>query len=140
MPQAVNADASPSKAQHTAPATVDGKPSQKNASKPTEQLIGHDMANGRSIGTNSSTKSPKMAKSLAKSMRKPSDRYIRQDEICRALREIILDRQAPASARAAAARTLLDELNRRGHAGDRPLSALSVDELQAELDAGENAG
>jgi hypothetical protein len=53
---------------------------------------------------------------------------------------IVLDATAPASARAAAARTLLDELNRRGNPSDRPLSALSIDELQAELDAGGKAG
>jgi hypothetical protein len=53
---------------------------------------------------------------------------------------IVEDRSAPASARAAAARTLLDELNRRGSAADRPLSALSVDELQAELESGGKAG
>jgi hypothetical protein len=54
--------------------------------------------------------------------------------------EIVVDRQAPASARAAAARTLLDELNRRGNSADRPLSALSIDELQDELKPGEKAG
>jgi len=32
------------------------------------------------------------------------------------------------------------EPNRRGNAGDRPLSALSVDEFKAELKAGEKAG
>jgi hypothetical protein len=54
--------------------------------------------------------------------------------------EIVEDRTAPASARAAAARTLLDELNRRGNWADRTLSALSFEELQAEAGAGKNAG
>jgi hypothetical protein len=53
---------------------------------------------------------------------------------------IVEDSSAPASARAAAARTLLDELNRRGSAADRPLSALSIEELEAELKPGEKAG
>ena len=47
---------------------------------------------------------------------------------------------APASARAAAARTLLDELNRRGKSSDRRLSALSVAEMEAELSVGETGG
>jgi hypothetical protein len=53
--------------------------------------------------------------------------------ICRALTEIVEDRKVPASARAVAARTLLDELNRRGNSGERPLSTTSVAEIEAEF-------
>ena len=72
--------------------------------------------------------------------KKPSAAAIQGEAVCRALFDIVMDCSAPASARAAAARTLLDELNRRGSPSDRPLSALSIDELQAELDAGGKAG
>lgn len=54
--------------------------------------------------------------------------------------EIVQDRNSPASARAAAARTLLDELARRGNIGERSLSAMSAQEIEAELAEGETVG
>jgi len=109
--------------------TADGKPSH---SKSDANERNEDMPTGPSTRTNGKTKNQKTSAQKLK--------VIQQDMICSALFHIVLDTSAPASARAAAARTLLDELNRRGNAGDRPLSALSIEELEAELKPGEKPG
>jgi hypothetical protein len=131
------ASASPSKDQSDATGTAELEPSEKHASKKSAKIGNADMPPGRSTQTNGTQPSHTKTNRKASGQKRG---HIQQDTICRALMEIVEDRSAPASARAAAARTLLDELNRRGSAADRPLSALSIEELEAELKPGEKAG
>ena len=57
---------------------------------------------------------------------------IRRDAIYRVMFNIVLDASASASARAAAARTLLDELNRRGNLTEVPLSDMTLADMERE--------
>jgi hypothetical protein len=52
---------------------------------------------------------------------------------------LVLDEANTATSRASAARTLLDEWARRGE-GEKSLSAMTLAEIEDELEAGEKAG
>jgi len=56
------------------------------------------------------------------------------EEMCELLADIVRDREAPASARASAGRTVLEELRSRGDApGSRPPSEMTAQEIDDEL-------
>ena len=138
-PQA-NAKPSPSTPHPIATDTEDGATPPKQNSKIIANVKAIAMPNGPSMQPSALEPKTSTKRPIRSALKKTSAQAIQMEAVCRALFDIVMDRSAPASARAAAARTLLDELNRRGNPSDKPLSALSIDELQAELDAGGKAG
>ena len=89
-----------------------------------------DMQSGRSAITNGKIK------------RKPHPQHYaptQREMVCSVLFTLALDAQAPAAARTAAARALLDEWNRRGE-GEKTVSAMTLAEIEDEAGAGEKAG
>ena len=123
-----NANASQSWDQITATVTADGGQSQPTASNKTANARRSDMRSGRTM-----QHSVEISKPIHYNQ-------TQREKICRALFEIVEDKQAPASARAAAARTLLDDLNRNGNSSEKSLSAMSVEAIEAELSVGAAVG
>src|SRR5262245_65589266 len=83
------------------------------------------MARGHKAKANGETSS---------SDRLPRSSTSLSEEMCELLADIVRDRGAPASARASAGRTVLEELRSRGAApGSRPLSEMSMSEIDDEI-------